>query len=435
MRLADVPGALFAVSVTVPTVWLVRVTTVDGEVFHGATLGVYAADVAAVVIVTAALVMARARVVGLLRRLWRSALGVVVSVAALTVYGALGALLWAPDAAVALWQTARVVLALGVGVALAALRVRARVLLWAFVAAMSAQSAVALWQFGAQEVAAQKWLGVAAHSAVPGYMGVIANDAGRFLRAYGFQSHPNIFGVLAAWGMLAAGVLAVHARRAHVRSAALALGALCAVGVAVSFSRAALATVVVGVVACAILVYRQKIIGANIRIMMRAWAMLGVALVIFLLVLAPVWGTRVAMQERLERQSLTTRAAQYAQAWTLLRTQSLVGVGAGNYTTALRTQDGAAHGVWWYQNVHNVPLLWLTEFGVLGALLLVPGLVCIFTHCARRRTALLILALPAPPLLLDHWLWSSAVGVHAVVLLGAVWVRGIVIDVDVKGGT
>ena len=52
-----------------------------------------------------------------------------------------------------------------------------------------------IWQFLMQSTFASKWLGLALHPAWQAGTSVVASDAiGRWLRAYGTFSHPNVFG-------------------------------------------------------------------------------------------------------------------------------------------------------------------------------------------------------------------------------------------------
>lgn len=64
---------------------------------------------------------------------------------------------------------------------------------YSLLAAGLVQSTLAIWQFLEQRVSANKWLGMAEHLVTtPGAS--VVEGAGRFLRAYGSFSHPNILG-------------------------------------------------------------------------------------------------------------------------------------------------------------------------------------------------------------------------------------------------
>ena len=54
-----------------------------------------------------------------------------------------------------------------------------------------------IWQFLSQSTLASPWLGLASHPAWQGGTSVVASETiGRWLRAYGPFSHPNVFGIL-----------------------------------------------------------------------------------------------------------------------------------------------------------------------------------------------------------------------------------------------
>ena len=387
-----------AVALTVPTVWIVRDVSAGAEKLQGATVAIYAVDVAAAIVIVCALLCARERLMTTVRTAWRRLPGVVVSAGALALYGAVSTV-WATDGMLAMQWTVRWVLVLGVIVSLVALRVRLVSMIAVFTLAMAVQSVVGIEQFATQEVVANTYLGTSAHRSVPGYMGVIETPEGRILRAYGFQSHPNIFGGLAAAAIL--GAVYVASTRRALRWVFLGVALLCTAGVLVSFSRTAVATAVIGGVLLAALLPRVR------------WAIVpvGGALVVMALVLSPVWSSRVTGDARLERQSVSDRMTQYTQAWTMIASHPYRGVGAGNYVATLYERD-ATHGAWTYQFVHNVPVLFITEFGVVGGLLCLPALWSVIKRRSlRRRTAALLLA-GAALLLLDHYLYTTAVGMY-----------------------
>lgn len=139
--------------------------------------------------------------------------------------------------------------------------------------------------------------------------------------------------------------------------------------------------------------------------------------------------TRLTANGRLEQMSLRERARTYQEAWTLLKTHPLKGVGLGNYTLAL-AQAFPHRAVFEYQPAHNVFLLILVELGSIGFSLIILAFLFLFIHLRRalrsissRNTSsltheknhwlhafLAVLVILTVLLSFDHYLWSLHFG-------------------------
>jgi O-antigen ligase len=141
---------------------------------------------------------------------------------------------------------------------------------------------------------------------------------------------------------------------------------------------------------------------------------------IFLVLYAPVVKTRFAGVSYHEVQSTSERVSGYEEAMTLFRSRPILGVGAGNYTRAAYALHPDRPG-WEYQPVHSVPLLMLVELGSLGVLLFLLMIVSFLRFqevYARGRVQYIFLSVLVflPVLLLDHYLFSSYIGLLLVAI-------------------
>ncbi len=297
------------------------------------------------------------------------------------------------------------------------------------VAAGIIQGYMAIVQFNAQIVNANKWLGIAGQDARN--LGVAVVDTGlrRWLRAYGSLPHPNILGGFLVIA-LAAAVRQFLQSKIQLRQADsqkirfYSLSVLVAVmfigsGLALSFSRAAwLAAILVWIIFLA-WVLRQKKVW-----LMAEWGKIFVifalSVSVWLIVYPQPFFTRLSGQGKLEQLSWQERAASLSQGKEVIGSNWYSGVGVGAYTYYLYKQD-SSQPAWFYQPIHNSYLMILAEIGLWGALFLlwiIYALVAAIgtvTSAALVGGVLLLLAL-------DHWWWTTAFGWYLIfMVLALVW--------------
>jgi hypothetical protein len=272
--------------------------------------------------------------------------------------------------------------------------------------AVVGQSLLAGWQAVAQTTAPAGMLfnGWASEltSRDQGASVVILPIVGRWLRSYGSFPHPNILGGFLALNLA---VLAVHmdprTRRLGVVALAIGFAALL-----LAFSRAAWLAILLGGVTMLL------VAPGRWRAMPKARARLAVtvaasALVLFALLRISSLGSLV------EQNSIETRAF-----YNLVASQVIsrgIPVGAGNLVVAQQHLLGlAAAGS---EPVHNVfviaqaelgPIGLLGWFAIIGSLLLAAWLRRAEPY--RRVGPLVAVAVLAPLLLFDHYLWTQSAG-------------------------
>ena len=334
-------------------------------------------------------------------------------------------------------------------------------IIWSLLAGFLLQAGLGIWQFLSQTTFVNKWLGLALHRAGDLGTSVIetvgAGGVGeRWLRAYGGLDHPNILG-----GMLAVGIILliyfilINEKRFRITNYELRITnlgynirksilwlmlVLFFVALFFSFSRAAWLAVLAGLVVIIVLTVLIK----NLR-----WQK-GLAEIILLLgVLAfllfnqyqNLVETRSSVSllasGRLENKSNIARLESYKNSWQLIKNNWLMGVGAGNYTLALKNKLAENLASYDYQPAHNVFLLVWAETGIVGLLffiilflyLLISNFKFLISNqCPIFNNPIInigIIIFLLIIIIFDHWLWSLHFGILFFwLIIGLVYRRG-----------
>jgi hypothetical protein len=247
-----------------------------------------------------------------------------------------------------------------------------------------AQALWGIWQFLTQSTFANKWLGVAIHPLTQAGTSVVLTSAGKWLRAYAGQVHPNVLGGLLVITCLA--TVWVYLENVKFNQPAggqnakwfLVLYIIQLVGLFFTFSRGAwLALFVTLIIWFFIssgknkrsLIFPRHLVGdGNVHLYRN------VAIITFLTFVAlgvlywqPTVG-RLVGGSKLEQQSINERVGSVGESRGLLKESWWRGVGMGNYTVALINFE-PGYASYRYQPVHNIFILILTELGVVGLLL------------------------------------------------------------------
>ncbi len=245
------------------------------------------------------------------------------------------------------------------------------------------QGAIAIAQFVKQDSVGLSWLGEGWLDPDGQGVSVIEAAGRRWLRAYGLSPHPNVLG-----GYLSMGILIclgemrrVSARGRLCLGSAVLLGSL---GLVFSFSRSAWLATVVGLGYVALIVRPWQAVdwrrpGTKARMAVLA-SLLMVGAIVFGVSYGELFIARFfRLASPLEASSIQERLVDYRQAWSLIRTVPLKGVGSGYYIAALWSGVGEDRPPG-FRKVHSAPLLAFAELGVGGivlwlSLLLLPPLV------------------------------------------------------------
>ncbi len=445
----------FVVVVPWQTVWLVREVFVGGEKWQYGTIGIYLSDILLVVFLSLVIWQNWRQIwQDILRRTSGRNLVLTLSTVAFVDYVFLSAF-WADDWLLALYYGMKILLMFALVYLMrfacqksAQAQISVLRTVGVLVASLTVGALIGIWQFVSQSSFASVLLGMSAYDAATGGVSVV-ESAGRWLRAYGPQAHPNIFGMLCAVGAVLSAQFAL-ARNQTIRIFFVASGIILTAGVMVSFSRSALIVLIFGLLALGAVASLRKLQFAqnsefitNRIFRMKVFAAICASFLLvaglFYAQFAQIYDVRVEAQSRLEQKSLSERQAQITQARQIIAQNPWLGVGAGNYTLALKKLDNSAQPIWQYQPVHNVPLLVIAELGIIGFVLMLLSTstiihaiwhshkkhqfapTCFF---GRQIGALMAIAMIATSSLLDHWQWDSHIGILLLAAFGAIFVVG-----------
>lgn len=259
-----------------------------------------------------------------------------------------------------------------------------------FIISIVLQSLLAATQVFTGATFASTLIGVAAHKAVESGTAVVQYAGQRYIRAYGGEPHPNIFGGLALIGIVLFGWLLKYKRTLGVRKNIIQYALLATGALFFSFSR----TAWIGFVIWAILLIRErKSVRESLLVLVR-WSV--IAFVALCVIFFPIVMTRTSTSTPLEARSIAERTTDVARWGVVERTHWFFGTGVGAYTATLDlTGDRRVP-------VHSVPLLALAEFGFFGIFFVIVAMVALKIRI-RFPLALLIIA---PLALADHYLYS-----------------------------
>lgn len=257
-------------------------------------------------------------------------------------------------------------------------------------------SLLGIWQFFSQSTFAFKWLGLAEHIASnPGASVVVGDEIGRWLRAYGPFSHPNVFG---GYSVIIFSLVLMRLKdSAFVRPGRTTADKfqierlkdylffisylLSLISVFLSFSRSALLALVIVILLNCYMVIQQK----KFVYLLSFISYLILPTVILTIILFPALKVRVLTSSPHEVASVVERAQGFNESWDIFKNNLWLGVGAGNYTAYLQKIDPTRQQ-WEYQPAHNVGFLFLAESGVVGlALILFVILSFIIYHLSGSK--------------------------------------------------
>lgn len=319
---------------------------------------------------------------------------------------------FADDVALAFQQTSRIIAAGFVLLFLSIHLISFQRVLWALSIGSLVPSFLGIWQFTTQQSLSSVLLGVSAHPVFQAGTSIVAEPSGRWLRAYGTFSHPNMLGGFCVLVIIALLLLLSIEKRRYYRMFAIVVFCITVVALYMSYSRSAwiALSIVVAVF------FLQQELGKRVFI-----PLVSIPFIFFILstMYTPLIVTRFMGGSINETQSISERVSGMHDALGVWKSAAFFGVGPGNYTLALQHYV-PNKPIWYYQPVHMVPVLVLSEVGIIGGLL---GIVLLYwwyhlyPFLLRWRVGMLLLPL-VPLLLVDHYLFSSYSGL----MLLSLWI-------------
>jgi len=265
----------------------------------------------------------------------------------------------------------------------------------AFLISIVLQALLATMQLFVSGTFASTMLGMSVHKVAESGTAVLEYAGQRYMRAYGGQSHPNIFGGITLVGLMLFNWLLKYKKTLGIRKNIIYFVVLISAALFFSFSRAAWLALFLWI---ATLIQSRKTLRESQITMMR-WivGVFAVLLVIFF----PLVVTRTTGESKLEQRSISERTADVGQWGRVMTKHGLFGTGLGSYTAALTNVAGDRR-----VPVHVVPLLAFAEIGLSGALLLLFSAV-LFRLRLKWKVEYVIFA---PLVLFDHYIFSLWAG-------------------------
>lgn len=293
------------------------------------------------------------------------------------------------------------------------------------------QAGLGIWQFATQSSFANKWLGIAQHTAKELGTSVVEAQATdgiweRWMRAYGGLDHPNILGGFLAIALIITLILFLKNKTKNKKKAndennenkldKLELFYYVAIaiitpGLFFSLSRTAWIATIVGIIILLIQQYQEiKKLLVPLIIMM---IIIGGLLIQYHYIVFSRFGD----MHRIEVTSINERISYVQNAKKLIYDYGIMGVGIGNHGLAVQKILDDRQISYWYQPVHNLPLLIWSEIGLLGilAFLILAIWLLIVTIKKIKKQPQQAVHLPiiialGIMMMLDHWLWSLHFG-------------------------
>jgi O-antigen ligase len=344
---------------------------------------------------------------------------------------------FAVDPVYAGYQTARLLLLACLYLMIINVTLTPGMVAWPLAAGMVLQMAVALPQFVLGRSLGLQRLGEVTVQATWKGASVVMVGEQRWLRAYGLAQHPNLLGgcLIVMLLLVIVYYLTQSGWRRLPLLVALASGLITLL---VTFSRAAwLGAAIGGVMMLGLLLWSRRQFRwspdySSVALLVVLFLAMGAAFaVVNWRLLQPRLGLT---SQGVEIRSVEARAVQVKAAWALVRMRPVLGVGIGNYPTALyqlAREAVAAYPV--YQPVHNVFLLATAELGLLGGTLWLAVIVAPWAALwlGRRQVQMMpwwaglsgALAALTVVSLFDYYTWMSHQGRLALWLVWGLWAR------------
>jgi len=331
-------------------------------------------------------------------------------------------ILWSPDKIIALYWTSRLLLAMGLTWLIPKINFNKKILIQVIIISIFLQAMLGVGQFLTQDdIISTKWLGATSHKAYTPGTSVVEipskiyetnhDEAGRFLRAYGTQPHPNTLGGLMIVGILLTLYLykdKEHTSTEYKKTGLVAIYSVLLTVLVFTFSRSAwLGLSIVGFIHISYLIYKKHFTRYMVIFYLTTLLIISVPIFIYL----PIVKNRLTTQPRLEQQAIQERFDGLIQAKSIINRHSILGTGVGNYTFVVQKNYPELKS-YQIQPVHNIIFLITSETGYLGIIFFV--LILFFTtkiyhinpRNKQRNLWLMVLVSLIITNLFDHYIWT-----------------------------
>ncbi len=288
------------------------------------------------------------------------------------------------------------------------------------------QSGIGIAQFLSQKSINTSFFGMSSHIAYEAGSSVLKIDSGRFLRAYGTFSHPNILGLYLAVILILCiayyvfgSIFEKTGQKIVERIILLSSIVTLLLGLIVTFSRSAWIGFFFGMMVIGMRVWFRKDFWMYIRFL-KVLIVCIASIIVFGSILFQQIFPRFDMATIEKEGSITERIQSLYDARTLIGTENifLFGTGIGNFTARMHILQ-PQRPFWNIQPAHNVFVLIMVELGVIGCIFFLFLLSSLWIHIVRSFKNIDDISIVffcaiftiVPSLLLDHFLWSSHFGI------------------------
>ncbi len=284
-----------------------------------------------------------------------------------------------------------------------------------FIVTVFLNAVVAILQFTTQSsITASKWLGTALHSPEQAGVSAVETFRGRWMRAYGFQPHPNILAGFLSIGQILIWYLYFKYSTSRFRSLFVVASAFLLAALLFTFSRSGILSLAVAFAFYLFWIYFnvsfetiKGFLKKNVFYVFLLAALAGV----LVFSTSNLVKTRIMSSERLENISIEQRISGYYN-FKEIFISNWYGTGYGMYTYTLALFN-PLYPDYSLQPVHNGYMLALSEIGVFGFTLFIVFILYLLYNLKSVRGSVgekMVLVLALIQILVisvfDHYFWS-----------------------------
>ncbi len=332
---------------------------------------------------------------------------------------------WSSDKLLASSFFIKILLGIGLFIAILRSKINIRKLILVFLISATLQGILGIWQFTQQTTFSNKWLGVNSHAVWQGGTSVLQNESGRWLRAYGGLNHPNILGGYLLVALFFSLYLYLKTTKFKFYQKILLLFSIIIIfsTFLMTFSRSSYLAFFIGTFFIITYFISQKK-QASLHHLSIPFLIIILIGIFFTAIYSNLLFSRLHHNSRLEQKSLNDRMVYVSEAEHLISNYPLIGVGLGNYTSAVYREGVFKKPVWQYQPVHNVFILILAELGLVGVILFASIIITLlwkisilFKKKSVEESLSVIIFFSVAFISLitisifDHWLWTTDSGI------------------------
>lgn len=340
---------------------------------------------------------------------------------------------WSLDKELSIYFSVKIFLSICLFFILQITNFNTKILLLVFISSIFFQSIIGFFQFTIQDTFSFKYLGLQHYNIWQGGTSIITSNSGRWIRSYGGESHPNIFASLLLTAILFSIYLYISSQKElKLLNIFLLISiSLFTTTILFTFSRNIWLAFFIGLVFITIFLFlKNKNLFKKIFIPL---ILISLTSFTIIFIYKDLFFVRVSHDTLTSHNSLSDRTLYTMHSISLIRENLFFGTGIGNYTNSIYDLKKNKYPIWYYQPVHNIYLLTFSELGLIGFFLLLSFVAFNLKNIYLQRNKInfskfifiLILFLLLIISILDHFLWTSHVGLLLIFLIFGISIKSI----------